>query len=253
LGYVIKTSKPRLRRLNMRRKGSPHNVTQTVKIASGNIKLLVPLAKLTPKLKKYMAEGQPACMTALINQPIEHIIEHYNGVLRGWYNYYQLAQNVSQLNYAKYVLCYSLTKTIAHKEKSSTSKVFRKYGKDITVCKPNGKKLHFFNAPLTQVRTAKTSLEDIDSIPIWLPRRTRTKLQDTCVICNSRDRIEMHHIRHIRKRGENVQGFTLYMAAINRKQVPVCHQCHRDIHNGKYDGASLSSLLEQIQAAQPQV
>ncbi|MEP7288959.1 MAG: reverse transcriptase domain-containing protein [Chloroflexota bacterium] len=253
LGYAIKTSEARLRRQNMRRKGSPHNVTQTVKTASGNIKLLVPLAKLTPKLKKYMAEGQPACMTALINQPIEHIIEHYNGVFRGWYNYYQPALNVSQLNYAKYILYYSLTKTIAHKEKSSTHKVIRKYGKDITIHKENGNTLHFFNKSLKQIRKTKEPTEDIDSIPTWGPRRTRTKLQDHCVICNSRDHVEMHHVRHIRKRGENVRGFTLYMVAINRKQVPVCRKCHRDIHNGKYDGASLSSLLEEIQAAQSEI
>jgi group II intron reverse transcriptase/maturase len=253
LGYAIKTSEARLRRRNMRRKGSPFNVTQTVKVSTGNIKLLVPLAKLTPNLKKYMAEGQPACMTALINQPLEHIIEHYNGVLRGWYNFYQLALNVSQLNYAKYILYYSLTKTIAHKEKSSTSKVIRKYGNDITVHKPNGNTLQFFNKPLKQVRKVKEPTEDMDTIPTWGPRRTRTRLQDHCVICNSRDHVEMHHIRHIRKRGEKVWGFTLYMAAINRKQVPVCRKCHRDIHNGKYDGASLSSLIEQIQAAQSEI
>jgi group II intron reverse transcriptase/maturase len=253
LGYAIKTSEGYLRRQNMRRRGSPHNVIQTVKIASGNINLLVPLTKLTPKLKKYMAEGQPTNVPALTNQPIEHIIEHYNSILRGWYNFYQLALNVSQLHYAKYVLYYSLTKTIAHKEKSSTRKVIRKYGKDITVTKPNGNTLHFFNKPLTQVRKPKTLPENMDSIPTWTPRLTRTRLQDHCVICNSRDHVEMHHVRHIRKRGEKVRGFTLYLAAINRKQVPVCRKCHRDIHNGKYDGASLTSLLEQIQAAQSEI
>ena len=253
LGYAIKTSEGYLRRQNMRRRGSPHNVTHTVKIASGNINLLVPLAKLTPKLKRYMAEGQPTSLPALTNQPIEHIIEHYNNILRGWYNFYQLALNVCQLNYAKYVLYYSLTKTIARKEKSSTRKVIRKYGKDITVTKPNGKTLHFFNKPLTQVRKPKALPANIDSIPTWTPRLTRTRLQDHCAICNSRDHIEMHHVRHIRKRGEKVRGFTLYMAAINRKQVPVCRKCHRDIHNGKYDGASLTSLLEQIQAAQSEI
>ncbi len=73
---------------------------------------------------------------------------------------------------------------------------------------------------------------------------------DNCAICGSQEQenVEMHHVRHIRKRGEKVQGFTLYMAAINRKQVPVCRKCHREIHNGKYDGASLSSILEQLRA-----
>jgi group II intron reverse transcriptase/maturase len=248
LGYASKTASPRWRRRNLQRKGSPHNVVQTVKTTSGNIQLLVPLKELSKKLKKYMANGQPKSMYAFINQPVDHIIAHYNGVMRGWYNYYQLAENVSLLNYARYVLQYSLAKTLAHKEGSSVSKIFRKYGKDIVFEKPNGRKVHFFNQPLKQVKKAKGSLVDMDNLPTWGPRRTRSRLLDNCVICGSQENVEMHHVRHIRKRGEKVQGFTLYMAAINRKQVPVCRKCHREIHNGKYDGASLSSILEQLQA-----
>jgi predicted metal-binding protein len=39
------------------------------------------------------------------------------------------------------------------------------------------------------------------------------------------------------------------LAAINRKQIPVCHQCHQDIHNGKYDGPNLSTILKKIEIA----
>lgn len=247
LGYVLKTSSPRFRRRNLRRKGSPHNIIQTIKTTSGNIKLLMPIQPLAEKLKKYMAEGRPACMNALINQPTEHIIDHYNGVLRGWYNYYQLAENVCQLNYTRYVLRYSLAKTLAHKEGSSMSKVFRKYGKDLTYQKPNGKKVALFNQPLKQVKKAKATISGVDLVPSWGPRRTQTRLTDHCAICQSSERVEMHHVRHIRKRGETVTGFSLYMAAMNRKQIPVCHSCHRDIHKGKYDGASLAEILAKLE------
>jgi predicted HNH restriction endonuclease len=54
----------------------------------------------------------------------------------------------------------------------------------------------------------------------------------------------MHHIKHIRKIGEKVQGFTKLMAIINRKQVPVCEWCHREIHAGRYDGLKLAILRE---------
>ena len=246
LGYALKTSSPRFRRRNLRRKGSPHNIIQTIKTTTGNIKLLMPIQPLAEKLKKYMAAGRPACMNALINQPIEHIIEHYNGVLRGWYNYYQLAENVCQLNYTRFVLRYSLAKTLAHKERSSVSKVFRKYGKDLTYQKPNGKRVALFNQPLEQVKKAKATPPSVDQLPSWGPRRTQTRLMDHCAICHRPERVEMHHVRHIRKRGETVTGFSLYMAAMNRKQIPVCHQCHRDIHNGKYDGASLAEILARL-------
>jgi group II intron reverse transcriptase/maturase len=247
LGYAFKTAGPRWRKRNLQRKGSPHNVIQTIKTTSGNITLLMPLKNLSDIQKEYLIDGQPACRNALINQPIDQIIEHYNGKLRGWYNYYQLAENVCQLNYTRYVFRYSLAKTLAHKERSSVSKVFAKYGKDITYKKPNGRRVCLFNQPLKQVKKARVSAIGIDTLPTWGPKKTQSKLLDNCAICGSPEQIEMHHVRHIRKRGENVQGFTLYMAAINRKQIPVCHKCHQDIHNGKYDGARLAEILDRLQ------
>jgi hypothetical protein len=246
LGYEFKTSPPRLRRRNLRQKGSPHNVVQTVKTASGNIQLLVPLRKISQKLSKYMANGQPQGLDGLINQPVPHIIEHYNGVMQGWYNFYQLGVNVCRLNYARYVLLYSLAKTLASKERASVRRIFRQYGKDITITKPNGREVHFVNQPLTQVRRAEITTSDIDVLPTWWPRKTQTRLLENCAICNSMDKVEMHHVRHIRKRGEKVAGFTLYLAAQNRKQLPVCHSCHQDIHKGKYDGANLVAILERL-------
>ena len=247
LGYEFKTSNARLRRRNLRKRRSPHNVVQTVKTTSGNIKLLAPLRELSKKLKKYMFDGRPATLSGLINQPIDHIINHYNGVIRGWYNYYQLAENVSSLNYARYILLYSLAKTLARKERSSVSQVFRKYGKDVTFIKANGRPIRFFNQPLTQVKKAKASTANMDIQATWGPRQTRTRLLEDCAICGNSEKVEMHHVRHIRKQGENVRGFTRYLAAINRKQIPVCHECHRDIHNGMYDGLSLSSILAELQ------
>jgi hypothetical protein len=250
LGYEFKTASARLRRRNLRRKGSPHNVVQTIKTTSGNIRLLVPLRDLFRKLKKYVAKGKPTHLSGLVNQPIEHIIDHYNGVMRGWYNYYQLAENVGRLNYARYVLQYSLAKTLAHKEGITVAKVFHKYGKPITCRKPNGRVVRFYNDPLIQGKKAKTKTE-VDAVPNWSPRRTQTRLWDSCAICGSPERVEMHHVRHIRKRGEAVRGFSLYLAAINRKQLPVCHACHRDIHRGRYDGESLAAIEDRLQATTP--
>jgi len=248
LGYLVKTATPRFRRRTMNRtKRSSYNVAQTTKTTTGNIKLLVPLREIKQKLKRYMQKGQPAKMNGLVYQPIGHIIDHYNGVIRGWYNYYQLAENVGRLNYARYVLRFSLAKTLAAKERSTLNKIFRKYGQSITYTKPNGKQLQFFSQPMKQVKKAKLTTRNIDQCPIWWPRKTKSRLLDNCAICSYSGRIEMHHVRHIRKRGQQVKGFKLYLAAINRKQIPVCHECHRDIHKGMYDGLSLSSILAELQ------
>jgi hypothetical protein len=249
LGYLLKTSSPRYRKRNMKTKGSPHNVVQTVRTTTGNIQLLVPLRKISRKLKRYMHNGQPAKENGFVNQPADHIIAHYNGIIRGWYNYYQLAENVGRLNYARYILRYSLAKTLAAKERSTLRKIFHKYGKNLTYKKPNGRETQFFSQPLKQVKRAQYHRSDIDQQPIWWPRKTKTRLMDDCAICGHTGQIEMHHVRHIRKRGERVSGFKLYLAAINRKQIPVCHKCHREIHNGKYDGPNLTAILKQLEAA----
>jgi len=65
-------------------------------------------------------------------------------------------------------------------------------------------------------------------------------------ICGSNEKVEMHHIKHIRRRKntkEN-QTFSTFMGLINRKQVPVCRDCHLKIHNGSYDGIKLSELAD---------
>jgi predicted HNH restriction endonuclease len=61
-----------------------------------------------------------------------------------------------------------------------------------------------------------------------------------CIICGESDYIEMHHVKHIRK-GE-IKGFTKIMQTLNRKQIPVCRDCHMKIHKGTYDGISISKL-----------
>ena len=35
------------------------------------------------------------------------------------------------------------------------------------------------------------------------------------------------------------------MNQLNRKQIPCCKQCHRNIHTGKYDGISLNDLYDE--------
>ena len=53
----------------------------------------------------------------------------------------------------------------------------------------------------------------------------------------------------IRKMGDKKPtGFTAVMRALNRKQVPVCEDCHRKIHCGEYDGIRLADLAYEFVA-----
>jgi predicted HNH restriction endonuclease len=77
--------------------------------------------------------------------------------------------------------------------------------------------------------------------------RTRSKLGLPCVVCGDPNRVQMHHVRHIRKFEDGApRGFTRVMAALNRKQVPVCKACHERIHRGEYDGLSLKDLAYDL-------
>jgi hypothetical protein len=54
----------------------------------------------------------------------------------------------------------------------------------------------------------------------------------------------MHHIRPIRKLSNKrvAVGFNRLLRAMNRKQVPICSDCHWKIHREEYDGLKLSNL-----------
>lgn len=72
-------------------------------------------------------------------------------------------------------------------------------------------------------------------------RQTKLKNSEACVICKSKNNLEMHHVKALRKDGKDLQDKYMIglMQAMNRKQICVCRNCHNDIHNGKYDGNSL--------------
>jgi hypothetical protein len=69
---------------------------------------------------------------------------------------------------------------------------------------------------------------------IWNGKFTQSKLFQPCVICGSEIDIEMHHVRKIRdlkNRDSKLDFYTWQMAAINRKQVPLCRTHHIGLHN----------------------
>jgi len=63
-----------------------------------------------------------------------------------------------------------------------------------------------------------------------------------CASCGSENSVEMHHIKHIRTIDSNLSQKDKMVARINRKQVPLCHTCHTDVHKGTYTGKSLKHL-----------
>lgn len=71
---------------------------------------------------------------------------------------------------------------------------------------------------------------------------THSRLDEVCAVCGDNHKVEMHHVRHLRKSGIPATGFTEIMSKLNRKQIPVCKTCHTNIHKGIYNGISINEL-----------
>lgn len=228
--------------------------------ANETIQLLVPASVVKEKLRPFMKNGKSVHHNARINLPVLDIISQYNAEMRGLYNYYCLATDVStKLGKFKYYHYFSLAKTIARKEKSSVKKVINKYGLPVPLKQGTGtrnvigikyetkkgeKTLTYFTERLTKKNLPNRSLSDI----YYVPRRNGTQLIHRlnaceCELCgitseNPGD-FEVHHIRKLKdikekyaKRGTNLPAWHLRMCSMNRKTLIVCSKCHKQIHNG---------------------
>jgi hypothetical protein len=103
-----------------------------------------PIDIITKQLieRKYANKaGNPTRNNRLINHQLPDIINHYRSVERGILNYYSLASNYKNLAArVHFILKYSCVLTIASKMKLKTKKkVFKKYGKDLSILNEKGK------------------------------------------------------------------------------------------------------------------
>ncbi|OON91198.1 MAG: hypothetical protein ATN34_00365 [Epulopiscium sp. Nele67-Bin002] len=103
-------------------------------------RLFMPQEAWLSKLKEYNAMDivqhngkevwKPKHRAYLINRDNLDIFKAYNAQIRGLYNYYSLAVNVSSLNAFYYIMKYSFAKTMGCKHKISVKQVYRKFSID---------------------------------------------------------------------------------------------------------------------------
>jgi group II intron reverse transcriptase/maturase len=208
------------------------------------------------------------------------IIDRYNYVIRGYINYYApVLDHPTELDFLFYLLKYSCIHTLAQKRRSTLKKIITKYGKDIKIkykvkiktpdkqannnknettekekklltwidCKQIMRQIIYSTRQKQKekkqdtISIEKRTIDELSEVKInW---RTKYKLTQHCAICGHDKDVEYHHVRHIRK--GKTTGFTQIMNQLNRKQIPVCKQCHRNIHKGNYDGMSLREIYDE--------
>lgn len=190
----------------------------------------------------------PCSKKSFIALEDHEIVMRFNSVWRGIYNYYAIADNAHKLSWIGYILQYSCIMTIAHKHRLRVPKVIQKYGiypKAKYQVKNGETKFAQFWTPENWRMEINANVLPVD-IEVTLAKiysLTRSKLGHNCMVCGAQNNIEMHHVRALRIGNRNItNGFNRIMSAINRKQVPLCRSCHKNVHNGTYNGMNLSEL-----------
>lgn len=220
---------------------------------NGEIGLKVPRTVVEDKCKRYMREGKPAHRSELLNESDFTIVATYQLEYRGLVNYYQMAFNLHILHKLKWVMETSLTKTLAHKHKTTVTKIYDKYRTEIEV---EGRKYKVLQ--VTVPREGKKPLVAIwggipltwdASAPIkdqiqqhhWkrseLEQRLLAQVCEQCGATRMTDKIEVHHIRALKDleqyTGREKPLWVHIMAARRRKTLVLCHTCHMDIQHGR--------------------
>lgn len=100
--------------------------------------------------------------------------------------------------------------------------------------------------PLRSGKVPTVTNEDYLEKISWVSARTEASLGMPCSVCGCFEDVEMHHIKHVRKRAYSLipreATWQQVLALRNRKQLPVCKSCHDRIHAGSYSGQSLIEL-----------
>lgn len=207
---------------------------------------------------------------------LQEIVMKYNSVMLGLAQYYfPILTCRSHLNRWIYILYYSCLKTMSQKIRKSSRKITKDFAYlDISIPTERKKRFHNerrivikyeqdgkqkyavllnyhevmarcritrYNAKIQKILKPTVSSDFLVAHKIYW--RTSFKLTTCCAVCGSTEKIQNHHIRHLANRNK-AKGFKAIMAQLQRRQIPLCKNCHNLVHSGKYDGISLSDLYD---------
>ena len=189
---------------------------------------------LKPSSRKYMVNRQDA-----------DILAQYNLELRGFYNYYSIADNIGYFGWKfNYFMKYSMLKTLGRKHKRTVGQILEKYkdGTDVIIpykdSKGNPKQRVWYNGGFRCKRFTDIYEDNhYDNIPntMYLPAPTLVERlkERKCELCGAMGDLVMHHIRNINQLKADTR-WNVVMIKRHRKTLAVCHDCDELIHKS-YD------------------
>lgn len=195
----------------------------------------------------------PTGLGRVVNLDHSDILKFFNQKIRGILNYYSFADNAKSLGIIVHGMKHSCALTLSLKYKlRNRAKAFKKFGKYLE-CKESGTKLFI---PSSFSRT-KSNFQINPPTPDavldakWNNKLTHSNLNKGCLVCGETPS-EMHHVRKIkdlkaRYARQEIDFWTLQMAAINRKQIPLCKAHHLALHKGTLTQREKELLKESIE------
>ena len=176
--------------------------------------------------------------TYMIDMDDLEIVSQFNAEIRGFYNYYSIANNSYIINSFYHIMAYTMYKSFARKYKSSVKKILLKYKKDKVFKIPyedrKGNVRHqiFYNQGFKRKKvTGDTNCDTIPkTVTITGGRNSlieRLKLR-VCELCGATENLEMHHVRKL-KDLKGKSDWEKRMIARRRKTLAVCSKCHAKI------------------------
>jgi hypothetical protein len=216
---------------------------------NGTVQLRVPKTVIKAKCAPYLMRGKPASRPALKDRDDHAIISTYGAEYRGIVQYYLLAVDVWRLNRLEWVMKTSMLKTLAHRHRSTVTKMARKH-KAVTVT-PSGPRrcfearverdgrkplvARFGGIPLKrQKRTVITDRPQGPARPRQKELITRL-LAGQCESCGQPGPVEAHQVRKLSdltRPGQPQPEWARLMTRKQRKTLIVCAPCHTAIHAG---------------------
>ncbi len=237
LGYEVRTM----------RSDTKHDQTRRRSI-NGRIALRVPEALIRAKCSPYNRNGHPACRVERCHDSVFSIVALFQQEYRGFVEYYQMALNLHRMNSLRWWMEQSLVHTLSRKLQITVPTVYARYSATmrmdqniyrvlrVVVERDGGRQpLVAYWGAISLRRRVIAHINDQPS-RIWNGRSELLArlLADSCELCGSQDRVEVHHIRHLKdlKRPGRAPkpAWVELMAARRRKTLVVCQHCHDGIH-----------------------
>lgn len=173
------------------------------------------------------------------------IMHIYNREVRGFLNYYRIADNFTRIGSRVLWLCSnSFFRTLARKRQTTRKKVAdslkRGPARYVIPLKKDGVTVKEYElvASTRQFKLSKITDPKMDNIPTTWHYRARTELgkrllANECEWCGTTEGyMEVHHVRKMADlKGKAV--WEIHMLARRRKTMVLCRECHDKLHAGK--------------------